>query len=153
MGMLQSDHLYAVAEQLLEVASEALSESYGGTPDRRMVVMSNPVADVPEQLTVHLEMVMPNLSNSVNTFQYAFDGRYVITITRPYPVQPGDGGVIREDFVAEASLVLYEDLTRLMTRINCEDPMGLVVDQVQVLEPLGGVAGWQFYLRVPLTAF
>lgn len=153
MGILRSDHVYSVAETLLNTAAEALVESYGGVPDRRLVVMSNPVHEVPDQLTVHLEMVMPNLNNVVGTFQYAYDGRFVITVTRAYPVQPGDGGVVREDFITEASLITYEDVNRILTRLTCEDPMNLVVDQVQSLDPLGGVAGWQFYVRVPLTAF
>jgi hypothetical protein len=153
MGMLRSDHLYAVGEQLLMLAAESLEDSYGGVPDRRMVIMSNPVHDVPDQLTVHIEMVMPNLNNTVGTFQYGYDGRYVLTITRPYPMQPGDGGVMREDFIAEATMVLYEDANRILTRLNCDNPLDLVLDQMQTLEPLGGVAGWQFYVRIPLTAF
>lgn len=138
---------YTIARTLLEASAEALKDTFAGTPDRRYVSMGTAVHDVPDQLTVHL----PTMGQDVTTVQeqiYVWGISYVITITRPYPGQPGDDGVVRADDLDMASKIMYEDFDALLHRFTCDTSLGAEIQNVSVIEPLGGVSGWTFTLNV-----
>lgn len=138
---------YTIARTLLDAAAAALDGTHGGVPDRRYVSMGTAVHDVPDQLTVHL----PNMGADAATLEnqiYVWGISYVITITRPYPGQPGDGGVVLAEDLDEASKIMYEDFDALLTAFTCDRPLGAEIQLVTVIEPLGGVSGWTFNLTV-----
>jgi hypothetical protein len=138
---------YTIARTLLEASAEGLKGTYAGTPDRRYVSMGTAVHDVPDQLTVHL----PNMGQDSATVPeqiYVWGLSYVVTITRPFPGQPGDSGIVLAKDLDEASKIMYEDFDALLQTYTCNPPLGAEIQQVSVIEPLGGVSGWTFTLSI-----
>lgn len=141
--------LYSAARVLLDVAADALMDTYGGTPDRRFVVAGLPVHDVPNQLTVSLPGINQNaqLSTEDGTI-IGWDINYSLQITRPYVYQPGDAGVVEAEDIDANTKILMEDLDALLDSFQCQAPLGAQIGNITALEPLGGVAGWSIDLVV-----
>jgi hypothetical protein len=142
-----SENAYSVANELLKVAADALLESHGGVPDRRFVAMGFPVPDVPDQLTVYLSNVTPSATFSAGLVQ-GYEYGYSVVLTRAYPAQPGDAGVIPADVIDMASRILYEDLDLLVHHFLCVFPYEATLGSISAIDPLGGVAGWTIPLSI-----
>lgn len=128
----------------------ALKDTYAGTPDRTFVGVGIPVHDVPDQLTVHLPSIGPNAA-SVQDHILIVDLTFIVTITRPYPGQPGDGGVVQAKDLDEAAKIIYEDFDALLKHFTCNTVLGADIQSVIQIEPLGGVSGWTMTLVVSAT--
>lgn len=137
---------YSVASELLRTAADALVGSRAGVPDRRFVSTGFPVPDTPDQLSVYLGSVTPSATFSAGIVQ-AYDYSYTVVLTRPYPAQPGDLGIIPADVIDMASKILYEDLDLLIHKFLCAFPFEAALGPISAVDPLGGVAGW----TIPLT--
>lgn len=142
-----AQNAYTIARAFLDLASTALQESYGGTPPRRFVGMGELVHDVPDQLAVHLTNVAPS-PDFQTKLVVAYTWNYVLSITRAYPGQPGDGDVIEHEDLDAASKIHYEDIDLVMTALLCGLPFAYSIDGVTPIEPLGGVSGWTVQLSV-----
>ena len=148
--MMASD-TYSIGRSLLEAASEALSGTYAGTPDRRFVGVGMPAHDVPDQLIVYV----PSINQSqlvIEDVMYLWSMQYVISITRPYPGQPGDGGAVDAKYLDEAAKIIYEDADALLSYFSCNTKLGARVTSITAVEPLGGVAGWTVSLTVTASS-
>lgn len=137
---------YSVANELLRVAADALLDSRAGVPNRRFVSTGFPVPDTPDQLSVYLGSVTPSATFNSDLLQ-VYDYSYTVVLTRPYPAQPGDSGIIPADVIDMASKIIYEDLDLLIGRFLCAFPFDAALGPISAIDPLGGVAGW----TIPLT--
>jgi hypothetical protein len=141
---------YSIARTILEAAEVALTDTYAGTPERRFVSVGIPVHDTPDQLTVHLPSIGPNAA-SLQDHILIVDLTFIVTITRPYPGQPGDGGVVPAEHLDEAAKIIYEDFDALLKHFTCNTVLGAEIQSVTQIEPLGGVSGWTMTLVVSAT--
>ena len=113
---------------LLDAASDALLDTYAGTPDRRYVAMGQPVADVPDQLTVFLPSVNPDGSytaegiiNDVTLGTYSVDIDETTANEQFLAAQfaellelKGIGIPIPDDFLIDASSLVRKEELRAM---------------------------------------
>lgn len=171
--MGSADYIEAAAEAVLAAAQDALDETRTGnpTPGAAMLVHGRPRGPIIEAMcetftgliTVHMDLARSfDFAPQSNTCQLLTHARLMLTVYRCYPpVRSPDGtNVEPPDPTAEhdAAAALMRDAWCLITWFRdlrgVDDglipglPCAVVeLDQPRIIEPSGGVAGFEWSIR------
>lgn len=172
---MSKTYLYDIADDILDVAADALAQTRTGhkTPVRSNVSWGAPPNDgfdddCTGQLTVHLDSPQPSLSHDfVRTFDkqdhmIVVKAHYTITLFRCVPQLDDDGGAPTSEALAQSAQDLLTDLWCLMTGLYAalqthtlytgqQRSNDVSIGLVQSLDPQGGYGGFIVRLSVLLN--
>ena len=175
--MADPTDLHAVALEILELSTEALDTipiadtDRQGAPPRRFVHFGPPIADCPDQLTVHVTPVLeldtsPGGLDAGKRTNRAWrnSATFVIVITRCVPVGGENAGAWvppSADALTAASAQHNADVWALWNYLHgakaSEEFLTLCdqtfFDGANAIIPIGDIAGWQMTVRAVLDGY
>lgn len=176
--MADPTDLHAVALEVLDLATEALDTipiadaDLEGAPTRRFVHFGPPIADCPDQLTVHVTPVLeldttPGGLDAGQRTRKAWRNsvNFVIVVTRCVPVggESSSGGWTMPSAASltAASAQHNADVWALWNYLHAAKASGdfltlcdqTFFDGASAIIPIGDIAGWQMVVRAVLDGY
>lgn len=164
--MTITSYLYDLQQGMLDQAALWLSQDRTGVepPERVYVSFGTPPADAAcGQLAITFDSDFPSITHNETRQRCAFipRGRFAFFLYRCVPVVDDDGSPPLADEISQSSADITAQLWAflhglyasvidgsLYAGVECDT---FSVDEVQVLPPLGGVAGFKVAFSIPLN--